>query len=234
MRRARSIMCRCRWCRNCCAPRSGSSPSCSQDARSCEQLNDELESRVAERTEALEPRPRACAERAGPQPGAGRRQHGFLGLRFRLRHAGSGTKAKAASSASTPISRRRSRRSAAPCIPKTWRSFATPSRNSRSPNSLLRARGPHRPPERRGALVRGCGGRELRCAGRMVRVSGVTTDITDRKEAEMRQALLAREVDHRARTRSPSCRRSSAWPARHDRELRAGRRGPHRRAGPDP
>lgn len=31
------------------------------------------------------------------------------------------------------------------------------------------------------------------------RVSGVTIDVTDRKEAERRQALLAREVDHRAR-----------------------------------
>lgn len=31
------------------------------------------------------------------------------------------------------------------------------------------------------------------------RVSGVTIDITDRKEAERRQTLLAREVDHRAR-----------------------------------
>jgi len=35
--------------------------------------------------------------------------------------------------------------------------------------------------------------------GRIVRVSGVTIDITDRKEAEERQALLTREVDHRAR-----------------------------------
>jgi PAS domain S-box-containing protein len=35
--------------------------------------------------------------------------------------------------------------------------------------------------------------------GQIARVSGVTTDITDRKDAEMRQALLAREVDHRAR-----------------------------------
>ena len=33
----------------------------------------------------------------------------------------------------------------------------------------------------------------------MVRVSGVTVDVTDRKEAEERQVLLAREVDHRAR-----------------------------------
>jgi len=37
-------------------------------------------------------------------------------------------------------------------------------------------------------------------AGRVVRISGVTTDITDRKEVEERQVLLAREeVDHRAR-----------------------------------
>jgi len=35
--------------------------------------------------------------------------------------------------------------------------------------------------------------------GRMVRLSGVTIDITDRKDAEERQLLLAREVDHRAR-----------------------------------
>jgi PAS domain S-box-containing protein len=36
-------------------------------------------------------------------------------------------------------------------------------------------------------------------AGKVVRVSGVTVDVTDRKEAEERQVLLAREVDHRAR-----------------------------------
>jgi PAS domain S-box-containing protein len=34
---------------------------------------------------------------------------------------------------------------------------------------------------------------------RVVRVSGVTADITDRKKAEERQVLLAREVDHRAK-----------------------------------
>ena len=34
---------------------------------------------------------------------------------------------------------------------------------------------------------------------RVVRISGVTVDITDRKDAEEHQALLAREVDHRAR-----------------------------------
>jgi PAS domain S-box-containing protein len=36
-------------------------------------------------------------------------------------------------------------------------------------------------------------------AGRAVRVSGVTIDVTERREAEERQDLLAREVDHRAR-----------------------------------
>lgn len=35
--------------------------------------------------------------------------------------------------------------------------------------------------------------------GRVVRISGVTVDITDRKETEERQVLLAREVDHRAK-----------------------------------
>ena len=35
--------------------------------------------------------------------------------------------------------------------------------------------------------------------GRVAHVSGVTIDITDRKEIEERQGLLAREVDHRAR-----------------------------------
>jgi PAS domain S-box-containing protein len=36
-------------------------------------------------------------------------------------------------------------------------------------------------------------------SGRVVRVSGVTVDITDRKRAEERQNLLTREVDHRAK-----------------------------------
>jgi two-component sensor histidine kinase/CheY-like chemotaxis protein len=36
-------------------------------------------------------------------------------------------------------------------------------------------------------------------AGKMVRVDGVTLDITERKEAANRQTLLTREVDHRAR-----------------------------------
>jgi len=39
----------------------------------------------------------------------------------------------------------------------------------------------------------------LDASGRVIRVSGVTVDITDRKQAEERQSLLAREVDHRAK-----------------------------------
>jgi PAS domain S-box-containing protein len=39
----------------------------------------------------------------------------------------------------------------------------------------------------------------LDSTNRMVRVSGVTADITERKRTEERQALLAREVDHRAK-----------------------------------
>jgi PAS domain S-box-containing protein len=35
--------------------------------------------------------------------------------------------------------------------------------------------------------------------GRVIRVSGVTVDITERKRAEERQSLLTREVDHRAK-----------------------------------
>lgn len=39
----------------------------------------------------------------------------------------------------------------------------------------------------------------INAEGQVTRVSGVTVDITERKQAEERQALLAREVDHRAR-----------------------------------
>lgn len=39
----------------------------------------------------------------------------------------------------------------------------------------------------------------LDTSGKVFRISGVTMDITERKEAEERQTLLAREVDHRAK-----------------------------------
>src|SRR6202040_3317584 len=55
---------------------------------------------------------------------------------------------------------------------------------------------------RPGGSVRWCTGTaaaSFDAANRLVRVSGVTIDVTERKEAEERQDLLAREVDHRAR-----------------------------------
>ena len=45
----------------------------------------------------------------------------------------------------------------------------------------------------------GSGAPSLDPAGNVARISGVTVDITDRKQAEERQTLLAREVDHRAK-----------------------------------
>ena len=50
--------------------------------------------------------------------------------------------------------------------------------------------------------VRWCAGTAaatVDASGRVLRVSGVTVDITERKRAEERQTLLAREVDHRAK-----------------------------------
>ena len=56
--------------------------------------------------------------------------------------------------------------------------------------------------QRPGGEVRWCvstAAATLDSGGRVVRVSGVTVDITERKRAEERQNLLAREVDHRAK-----------------------------------
>jgi PAS domain S-box-containing protein len=55
---------------------------------------------------------------------------------------------------------------------------------------------------RPGGDIRWCLGSaapSLDASGKVVRISGVTVDITDRKQAEERQTLLAREVDHRAK-----------------------------------
>jgi PAS domain S-box-containing protein len=55
---------------------------------------------------------------------------------------------------------------------------------------------------RRNSQIRWCIGSAAATVDRskrVVRVSGVTIDITERKEAEERQAMLAREIDHRAK-----------------------------------
>ena len=56
-----------------------------------------------------------------------------------------------------------------------------------------------RHPDGRVRWLLGTAGASKDFAHRILRVGGVTIDITDRKEAEERQSLLAREVDHRAK-----------------------------------
>ena len=71
--------------------------------------------------------------------------------------------------------------------------------------------------------------------GKPVRFSGVTTDITERKEAENRQALLAREVDHRAKNTLAVVQAIVRMAKRDTIEdyMKVGRRS-HRRPGADP
>lgn len=72
-------------------------------------------------------------------------------------------------------------------------SAASPSEDSfQTEIEILRAGG-----ERRWCILAAAGSFNL--DGMLTRVTGITIDITDRKEAEERQSLLAREVDHRAR-----------------------------------
>jgi PAS domain S-box-containing protein len=78
---------------------------------------------------------------------------------------------------------------------KLRRMFATATRDGDSCNVEFRVRRPD-------GETRWCSGTavvSVDAHSRISRVSGVTVDITDRKEAEERQSLLAREVDHRAK-----------------------------------
>ena len=74
-------------------------------------------------------------------------------------------------------------------------------------------------------------------ANQITRISGVTIDITDRKEAEERQLLLAREVDHRAKNALAVVHAIiCADPGRQHQAVRRRRRRPHpgARAGAQP
>jgi PAS domain S-box-containing protein len=76
---------------------------------------------------------------------------------------------------------------------RTARETVTPAKNTFHIELFIR---------RRSGELRSCliaGGATFAPDGRLVRVDGVTIDITDRKQAETMQVLLAREVDHRAR-----------------------------------
>jgi len=75
---------------------------------------------------------------------------------------------------------------------EAWAGFA---RGAKSYEAEFRIRRPD-------GEVRWCAGTAAASTdkgGRVIRVSGVTIDITERKQAEERQNLLAREVDHRAK-----------------------------------
>jgi two-component sensor histidine kinase len=75
---------------------------------------------------------------------------------------------------------------------EAWAGFA---RGAKSYEAEFRIRRPN-------GEVRWCAGTAAASTdkgGRVIRVSGVTVDITERKQAEERQNLLAREVDHRAK-----------------------------------
>jgi two-component sensor histidine kinase/CheY-like chemotaxis protein len=75
---------------------------------------------------------------------------------------------------------------------KAWASFAKGEKSYEAELRIIRPDGE----------VRWCIGTAAATTdkdGRVIRVSGVTVDITERKQAEERQNLLAREVDHRAK-----------------------------------
>jgi two-component sensor histidine kinase/CheY-like chemotaxis protein len=75
---------------------------------------------------------------------------------------------------------------------EAWASFARGAKSYEAEFRIVRPNGE----------VRWCTGTAAASTdkdGRVIRVSGVTVDITERKQAEERQSLLAREVDHRAK-----------------------------------
>ena len=75
---------------------------------------------------------------------------------------------------------------------EAWASFARGAKSYEAEFRIIRPNGE----------MRWCAGTAAASTdkgGRVIRVSGVTVDITERKQAEERQNLLAREVDHRAK-----------------------------------
>ena len=169
--------------------------------RELEQLNLKLERHVAERTAELEAsNMRLAAKRAGPQPGAGGRPDGLVGMghRGQSRLVGRGPVPHLRRRAAKTFRSRRTI-SASSCIPTTGsrcgRWSLRMAKGERTQQVEFRVRRPN-------GELRWCTGTaaaSVDAAGNVVRISGVTIDVTERKEAEERQVLLAREVDHRAR-----------------------------------
>ncbi len=168
--------------------------------RQLEQLNRELEARVAERTAALaastrqlrqSERLRSLALAAG--------QMGSWEWNV-ARGSTAGTRANARSSASIPSTFVPTVDSVRPLIiPEDFelleRAFRKLSKNANTFQTEFRVLRPN-------GEVRWCTGTAIANfdeQGRLIWLSGVIADITERKRAEERQILLAEEVDHRAR-----------------------------------
>ena len=141
-----------------------------------------------------------AAKRGKPKPGARGRQHGLVGLESRHRRLPLGRRPiRHLRRQSEALRRHRRERSR----PDPSGGLATAARDGLE--LLLKDRKPIQNEfrvKRPNGEIRWCIGTaapSIDGAGRVTRISGVTVDITDRKIAEERQALLAREVDHRAK-----------------------------------
>ena len=131
--------------------------------RQLEQLNAELEQRVAERTAELEASTaRLLAERAAPQPGAGRRPDGLLGLGSRHRRLPVGRR-PVPDLRRRPETFRASRRERPGADPSGGLGASASSRATgvSATAQTFQTRIPRLPPERRGALVHRHRGAEL-------------------------------------------------------------------------
>ena len=170
-------------------------------SRQLEQLNAELERRVADRTAELERSTRRLQESEERRNLAlGGRQDGVVGLGPRARRLRLGRGAEADFRRRPGVVRGDACRACA-----SWSTATTGSMLRRTIKQARQDAGSYQVEFRicrPDGGVRWCLGTAAAskdAANRISRISGVTIDITDRKEAEERQLLLAREVDHRAK-----------------------------------
>ena len=167
--------------------------------RQLEQLNRELEARVAERTSALAAsacncaRANACAAWRW-QPGKWAAGNGTSRAARR-----SGTRVYAIYSVSIRYICTNADNVRPLINPEDFellvRAFRNVTKDANTFQTEFRVRRPNED-------VRWCTGTAAARfdeSGRLIWISGVTADVTDRKRAEERQILLAEEVDHRAR-----------------------------------
>ena len=185
--------------------------------RQLEQLNRELEQRVAGEDRGTGSLDRTAArERAAPEPGAGRRRHGVMGPRppdgspavgrgqhyiFGVDPAGFTATPETILALVHPEDREPLQHATARAV-ETGQAYEAEFR-------IIRPDG----------QVRWCiewGAPTLDAAGRVVRVKAASLDITERKDIADRQAIMAVKWIIGRRTSWPSCRRSCALPCGDD------------------